>query len=566
MKKTVFFFLFFSCISTVNFSQDCPGSISRTLSNGVHKWYWDGNLNFISIKRQLGGSDLDNATATTVIRNAIISAAGAWSTATQGAISFQEGTAADNDLLIYVHSLSEPGSGSGGQIQVSTDYTWTDDVNLVQYYGDIKTVFVHEMGHIFGANHSSSFSVMNYLFNVAKRTLTDCDKSALVAEYNPLYSVTVKNNFAGGQIKVDYTTYTNVPLEGLPVFNWRETTFPHTLTAFDNQTPPDGYKRLWYLWNDGSASLVKTLSVPTTGTFEAQFRKEFNVTFQNSFVGGGTGGTIIVGSTQYNSPTSSFQVRELNPISATAQNQTVNGIQYTFSQWSSGSTSATTTFYPGSTTTYSANFTGKPDNAGKNVNFGTTVNAPILVKWTDNVNANVTTYSIYRKVYKNYVWGPETLIGTVNRGVQQFQDMDYLLANYKQYDLINYDVREYYSTEMTYSDPQWVPVWGQLFSINQNNNMAMAVNAEKPNEYSITNYPNPFNPTTTISYQLPENGFVTIKVFDMLGKEVATLVNENKSAGYYQVNFDASKLTSGVYICIINVNGFTQSKKMLLMK
>ena len=96
--------------------------------------------------------------------------------------------------------------------------------------------------------------------------------------------------------------------------------------------------------------------------------------------------------------------------------------------------------------------------------------------------------------------------------------------------------------------------------------MAMAVNAEKPNEYSIANYPNPFNPTTTINYQLPENGFVTIKVYDVLGKEVATLVNENKSAGYYKVDFDASRLTSGVYIYTINANGFVQSKKMLLMK
>ena len=84
------------------------------------------------------------------------------------------------------------------------------------------------------------------------------------------------------------------------------------------------------------------------------------------------------------------------------------------------------------------------------------------------------------------------------------------------------------------------------------------------------NYPNPFNPTTTINYQLPENGFVTVKVFDVLGKEIATLVNENKSSGYYKVDFDASSagggLTSGVYIYTINVNGFAQSKKMLLMK
>lgn len=88
-----------------------------------------------------------------------------------------------------------------------------------------------------------------------------------------------------------------------------------------------------------------------------------------------------------------------------------------------------------------------------------------------------------------------------------------------------------------------------------------------PSEFVLfQNYPNPFNPTTTINYQLPENGFVTIKIYDMLGKEIATLVNENKSAGYYKVEFNASKLTSGVYIYTINANNFIQSKKMLLTK
>ena len=65
---------------------------------------------------------------------------------------------------------------------------------------------------------------------------------------------------------------------------------------------------------------------------------------------------------------------------------------------------------------------------------------------------------------------------------------------------------------------------------------------------------------------MPENGFVTIKVYDVLGKEIVTLVNKNKSAGHYKINFDAGRLTSGVYIYTISVNNFFQSKKMLLMK
>ena len=90
---------------------------------------------------------------------------------------------------------------------------------------------------------------------------------------------------------------------------------------------------------------------------------------------------------------------------------------------------------------------------------------------------------------------------------------------------------------------------------------------EIPVTYDLSqNFPNPFNPATTIIYQLPQNGFVTLKVYDILGKEVATLVNEQKIQGRYSVNFDASRLASGVYIYQLRVNDYVSSKKMLLLK
>lgn len=88
-----------------------------------------------------------------------------------------------------------------------------------------------------------------------------------------------------------------------------------------------------------------------------------------------------------------------------------------------------------------------------------------------------------------------------------------------------------------------------------------------PKDYKLEqNFPNPFNPTTTIDYQIPKNGFVTLKLYDILGKEIATLVNEQKNQGRYTVNFDASKLSSGVYIYQIRANDFVNSKKMMLVK
>lgn len=80
------------------------------------------------------------------------------------------------------------------------------------------------------------------------------------------------------------------------------------------------------------------------------------------------------------------------------------------------------------------------------------------------------------------------------------------------------------------------------------------------------NYPNPFNPTTTINYSIPTNGLVTLKVFNILGQEVKTLVNKEQIAGIHKVSFDASQLASGVYIYRLSSGNFVNSKKMLLIK
>ena len=89
----------------------------------------------------------------------------------------------------------------------------------------------------------------------------------------------------------------------------------------------------------------------------------------------------------------------------------------------------------------------------------------------------------------------------------------------------------------------------------------------QPTEFRLEqNYPNPFNPTTSIEYSVPNNEYVTLKVYDILGNEVSELVNEQKSAGNYSVNFNASNLTGGVYIYKIQAGSFNQVRKMILIK
>jgi len=92
-------------------------------------------------------------------------------------------------------------------------------------------------------------------------------------------------------------------------------------------------------------------------------------------------------------------------------------------------------------------------------------------------------------------------------------------------------------------------------------------NSDIPKNYEISqNFPNPFNPTTVINYQIPVSSFVTLKVYDILGREVATLVNARKNAGYFNVTFDSKHLPSGVYFYRLQASSFIQTKKFVLLK
>lgn len=114
----------------------------------------------------------------------------------------------------------------------------------------------------------------------------------------------------------------------------------------------------------------------------------------------------------------------------------------------------------------------------------------------------------------------------------------------------------------------WITSLNKLYytenggSVNVNN-----ISNEIPFQYNLfQNYPNPFNPTTKIQYQIPKAGFVSIKVYNINGKEIATLVNENHQPGTYEATFDGSNFASGIYFYSIKTNDFSSTRKMMLIK
>ena len=96
--------------------------------------------------------------------------------------------------------------------------------------------------------------------------------------------------------------------------------------------------------------------------------------------------------------------------------------------------------------------------------------------------------------------------------------------------------------------------------------------ADVPDNFDLAqNYPNPFNPETTIKYQLPEPGEVLIRIYDVMGREVITLVDKKQNTGYYSIQWNGKTkngtyAASGIYFCFIKVNDFEKSRKLLLMK
>ncbi|MGA2623781.1 MAG: T9SS type A sorting domain-containing protein, partial [Bacteroidota bacterium] len=123
------------------------------------------------------------------------------------------------------------------------------------------------------------------------------------------------------------------------------------------------------------------------------------------------------------------------------------------------------------------------------------------------------------------------------------------------------DSRSYYKT-------WWGSEWGP---VTRTIHLAplTGVQEEKglPTTYSLQqNYPNPFNPATTIKYGIPLQSFVTLKLYNMLGQEVAVLVNGEQHAGYYSVNFNANALASGLYFYRLQTGAFSATKKMMLVK
>jgi hypothetical protein len=196
--------------------------------------------------------------------------------------------------------------------------------------------------------------------------------------------------------------------------------------------------------------------------------------------------------------------------------------------------------------------------APQNLTVSASANNHPLLNWTKNNEADIQHYKIYKYSYAELGWqyyGSST--------TNSFEDLN---ETYVTGGAIANEHWVYYKVTAVDLHPYESPASNQVGA-----RVKGAALEKRGGSTSFTysldqNYPNPFNPSTKISYSIKEEGLVTLKVYDILGKEIATLINENKSEGNYEVDFNASALPSGLYIYKIQTGNFTDVKKMILTK
>lgn len=373
------------------------------------------------------------------------------------------------------------------------------------------------------------------------------------------WPMTIENRFGNGQTggKVEV----NSSQKDSPyTFNvhWLDNI---SLEAIEDGNSHGGYKQIFRQWERNHEEIATTKSVDVyrddyntnqTYTYTAKFVDEYHATFQNSFTGVGNAGIIEINSENCNLPHSAFPVAQDKSISAEALPQLYNGIHYTFLRWQDNNTANPRTFEPTGHTTYTAYYTGRPASVTITSCSGTP-GTYVTIQWQEHVNANVSQYQVWRKVKHTSQggwWEGPDLLATLNRGTTSFTDTEYIFTDGYTDDLLQYDIRPYYSVENSYAEPDFITIFAEQDLTKPS---AGPVSTQQPHKVNISAFPNPFNATITLAFQIMEDALVSVKIYTIRGQEVASLTSKNHSRGAYNYFWAAQDeqglpLPSGLFL------------------
>jgi hypothetical protein len=304
-------------------------------------------------------------------------------------------------------------------------------------------------------------------------------------------------------------------------------------------------------WRCVQHDFTDTVQVTNGGTIEIwelmehdipdQDSLKIPVTVRNSF----TGGQITLDGATYNSPrTRQWSLNSSHSIAAISP-QTIGSANYVWCNWSDGGGQTHNISVHGNSysQTYTANFLGSyisgPDFLYNGQN-GTYNSNP-------SGGSGNRSYQWYRKYDGSSTWDP--------LGVSQTQQVTMHSTGFTL--KVNVTDNVYSKTVTSTKYVSYGAFAGEDSTAIEDNGGSSA---------GLQNHPNPFNPQTTISYRLSQENHVTLKVYDMLGREVITLVDERQAAGKHSTSFNASSLASGIYWYRLQIGSFSENKKFTLIR
>ena len=386
--------------------------------------------------------------------------------------------------------------------------------------------------------------------------------------YPLLCKITIKSTFENCNITVDGEPYTT-GTSGI-YFGWPPND-QHSLDVTKRQFAQN-YWQVYRYWSAGfegepiisDPETELNITVSENKTYVVRFKPEYNITFKNSYYNIGNVGKMKISETTYTLPVSSFPVLDGDNITAEALLNTYNGISYSFDHWTGSVSTNPRTFNPSDHTTYTAYYTGTPTQV-EIVSSNGTQGDPITIVWRKHSTSNVS-YEVWRTV-KNVEPDP-VKVATKNHNDTCYVDAQYTFTTGYTEDLLKYDIREYYSTEQTYADPSWIIIYGDGSPMPKPI-LAMDGNMQVPASYALKAYPNPFNPTTNIRFDLIDDAAVTISIFNIRGQHVATIVDCDLDKGSYvfpwsAANTNGTQLPTGVYIARMQVKAKENNKVSVL--
>jgi len=389
------------------------------------------------------------------------------------------------------------------------------------------------------------------------------------------WKIKVKNSFNAGNLKVNGSTVASgTTVSG---FEWKGSI---TVVADEaNKVWTNGYYKRLTDWtvesvsqghSNNSINTIANWQINDPPTFIAELRDEYNVHFQNNFISNSNNGAMeIEGINQSNISYSNpfYVLKDYNIEAKVTDWQVFNSIKYFFVKWEdNNSTSKTRTFYPDSHEYYSALFLGKPLQVTGLSSVGA-IGQAIELEWDQHPNSNCK-YKVYRK--NKQQGNVEVYVTTLNNNVTTYTDDLYKRTRTYSDFLLSFDVRAYYTTEQTEADPLYLIIFGDYYP-SINDGVKISTIEGIPQNYTISNYPNPFNPSATLQFTVPKTSFINISIFDNNGKKIKTVLSGLKEEGFHSIKWNGQnesgvKVVSGLYFVRFTAPGVIKNHKLLLMK